>query len=96
MKARDRGFVASMLGADAGEHTANLVDQSAAHPMPTALIEKITHLEHMLPKRVGVPKMIASASESCSTRAIGMWANAARAFFAPLCSSMSSGMSSRT
>ena len=44
MKARDRGFVASMLGADAGEHTADLVDQIAAHPMPTALIEKIAHL----------------------------------------------------
>src|SRR5713226_412693 len=44
MKARDRGFVASMLGANAGEHTADLVDQSAAHPMPTALIEKIAHL----------------------------------------------------
>src|SRR6266478_912336 len=44
VEARDRGFVASMLGADAGEHTADLVDQSAAHPMPTALIEKIAHL----------------------------------------------------
>jgi len=44
MKARDRGLVASMLGADACEHTADLVDQSAAHPMPTALIEKIAHL----------------------------------------------------
>jgi hypothetical protein len=33
-----------MLGANAGEHTADLVDQIAAHPMPTALIEKIAHL----------------------------------------------------
>ncbi len=88
MKAHNRGFVASMLGADAGEHTADLVDKSAARPMPTALIEKITHLGVHVPKRVGVPKMIASASGSCSTRASGIWANAVRTFFAPLCSSI--------
>jgi hypothetical protein len=50
----------------------------------------------MLPKRVGVPKMIASASASFSGFATGTWAKAVRAALAPVFSNMSSGTSSGT
>ena len=63
---------------------------------PPVWSRKLRIWAHMLPKRVGVPKMIASASASCSGSATGTWANACRAAFAPLFSSASSGTSSAT
>jgi hypothetical protein len=58
--------------------------------------EKFRIWAAMLPKRVVVPKMIASASANCVGFATRMWANATQAAAAPLFSKISSGTSSGT
>src|SRR5215469_13759678 len=51
---------------------------------PPVWSRKLRICAAMLPKRVGVPKIIASASGNCSTRASGTRSNALRAALAPL------------
>lgn len=91
MKTCDRGFLAPHAGRRACAYTAVLFMRAPRTQRPPALDRQNCASARISLRRVGVPKMIASASAGCSTRATGICANSARACFAPLFSSISSG-----
>ena len=67
VEAADRRLLAAVLGAGAGEDAADLAHQRPcdAQSWPVEVHEALHPGEATLPNRVGVPKMIASASASC-------------------------------
>lgn len=54
------GHFLPATGARGGEYARDLAMQCALGPQAAGAVEEVAHLSDMLPKRVGVPKMIAS------------------------------------
>jgi hypothetical protein len=58
-----------------GEDAPHLANEGVSRPELPVWSRKFLICPHRLPKRVGVPKAIASAAASSSTSQTGTWAN---------------------
>src|SRR5215831_2610189 len=88
----DRRLLATMLSGGTGEHAADLPTSAPFIQRPPVWSRKLRIWAHILPKRVGVPKMMASYVASSSTLQMGAgWSS-----FMPDFLATSSGTSSGT